>query len=128
MSDERAPSARGETGSVTAEAAVVLPIMAAFALSVVWMISLGIAYVEAVDAARDAAREIARGGDLAEATARARATAPEDARVSVDRAGGVADVEVVFTARAPGWLLVPLPPVDVRATASVEVEDDAETS
>jgi hypothetical protein len=116
---------RRECGSVTAEAALVLPIVAGFALTLVWMVSVGIGYITAVDAARDAAREIARGGDVAGATARARETAPADSRVDVHRDGVDAVVDVAFSTRAPGWLLVPLPSVEVRASSTVEVEDDA---
>ena len=61
---------------MTAEAAIVVPIMAAFALALVWLITLGIAQVRAVDAARDAAREMARGDDAAAAVSAARRTAP----------------------------------------------------
>ncbi|HEY7043310.1 MAG TPA: TadE family type IV pilus minor pilin [Nocardioidaceae bacterium] len=115
---------RSAHGSVTAEAAIVLPIMAAFALTLIWMISVGIAQIQAVDAARDAAREIARGGDVDAATARARVTAPADARVDIDRSAGEAVVTVSFTAKPPRWLFVPLPPVGISASSSVEVERD----
>ncbi|MFY9915952.1 MAG: TadE family type IV pilus minor pilin [Nocardioidaceae bacterium] len=112
-----------ERGSVTAEAALVLPLMAVFAISLIWLISIGIAHVQAVDAARDAARELARGGDAAAATARALETAPAGSRVEVGQEDGLAQVEVTFAARPPGWLLVPLPSVDVTATSAVAVED-----
>ncbi len=111
-----------DRGSVTAEAALVLPLMAAFALSLVWMISIGIAHVQAVDAARDAARELARGGDVASATARAFATAPAGSRIDVTQTDGLATVDVTFSARPPGWLLVPLPAVRMTTSSSVEVE------
>ncbi len=112
-----------ERGSVTAEAALVLPLMAAFAISLIWLISIGIAHVQAVDAARDAARELARGGDVAAATAHALETAPAGSRVEVGHEHGLAQVEVSFAATPPGWLLVPLPSIDVTATSVVAVED-----
>ncbi len=113
-----------ESGSVTAEAAIVLPLMAVFVLALVWMISLGITEVRAVDAARDAAREIARGGDDAAAVAAARDTVPESSTVRVDH--GTEDVAVVVTVRQqpPGWLLLPVPDVDVHASATVRTEAD----
>lgn len=120
-----APRRRDHHGSVTAEAAIVLPIMAAFALALVWLISLGIAQVRAVDAARDAAREVARGGDAAAAIVVAHRSAPADARVSVDRDGADWVVTVTFPARAPGWLMVPVPTADVHATAVVAAETPA---
>ena len=94
---------RDEQGSVTAEAAIVLPIMAVFALALVWLISLGIAEVRAVDAARDAAREIARGGDVAQATAAAHRTVPKSATVQVDRHADQVTVLVVVPRPPPGW-------------------------
>lgn len=113
---------RAERGSVTAEAAIVLPIMAAFALTLIWMISLGIAHVLVVDAARDAAREIARGGDIASAVSRAHETAHADAHVTVHTQDGLATVDVSYAVTPPGWLLVPMPVVDVEASSTVEVE------
>ena len=109
---------------MTAEAAIVLPIMAAFALALVWLITLGIAQVQAVDAARDAARARARGDDAAAAVDAARRTAPADARVSVDRQGDDWLVTVTFPAAPPGWLLVPAPSMDVHASAVVAAEGD----
>jgi hypothetical protein len=113
-----------EEGSVTAEAAIVVPIMAAFALALVWLITVGIAQVRAVDAARDAARELARGDDVAAATSAARRTAPADAHVFVDRRGDDVVVTVTFRAAPPGWLLVPAPSMDVHASAVVAAEMD----
>lgn len=109
---------------MTAEAAIVVPIMAAFALALVWLITVGIAQVRAVDAARDAARELARGDDAAAAVSAARRTAPADARVSVDRRGDDWLVTVTFPAAPPGWLLVPAPSMDVHASAVVAAEGD----
>ena len=114
---------RRERGSVTAEAALVLPVIAAFALALVWLVSVALAHVRAIDAARDAAREIARGGDVAAARAQARATTGRDVQLTVDRAGGDATVTVGFRSSAPSWLLVPLPDADVSASATVAVED-----
>ncbi len=113
-----------QQGSVTAEAALVLPLMAAFALSLVWMISIGIAHVRVVDAARDAARELARGGDVTTATAQALETAPAGSQVDVTRTQGLARVDVTFVARPPGWLLMPLPSLELRTSSAVEVEGD----
>ena len=115
-----------EHGSVTAEAALVLPLVAAFALALVWLISLGFAQVQAADAARDAAREIARGGDQGMATMAARRTAPDSASVALQREGDLVTVSVSFPSRPPSWLLVPVPSVDVHASATVAAEDSAQ--
>ncbi|MEP6665182.1 MAG: TadE family protein [Nocardioidaceae bacterium] len=118
-----APGVRPEQrGSVTAEAAIVLPIVAAFALTLVWMLSVGIAKVQVVDAARDGARAIARGEDDEQAIAQARETAGEGSQISVDRGNGSVTVTVSFVAGAPGWLLVPLPEMTVGSRSTVDVE------
>ncbi len=111
---------------VTAEAALVLPLVAVFCLVLVWLITVGVGQVMVVDAARDAARAVARGDDDAAATRAARRTAGLDAAVTVRRKGAMVSVTVSERVAAPGWLLVPLPGVTVRSTASIEGEDDAQ--
>jgi TadE-like protein len=114
-----------ERGTVTAEAALVLPIIALFAMALLWMLSIGIAKVETIDAARDAVRSIARGDSPDTAAATARRTAPAGASVSVAAgASGSVRVTVSVEAKAPGWLLVPLPSVAVESTATMPVEGD----
>lgn len=126
MSDSlpyRRPSRRSDDGSVTAEAAIVLPLIAAFALVLVWMIAVGIAQVQVVDAARDAARALARGDDEAAAVEAADRTAPDRATVSSSRTGDTVTVTVSSHQEAPSWLLVPLPDVTLDATATVQLEE-----
>lgn len=115
--------ARSQRGTVTAEAAIVLPLVAAFALALMWLVSVTIAEVRCVDAARDAARALARGDDTAAAAAAARRAAPKLARVEWSRDGTSVSVTVSWVAEPPGWLLVPFPGVPVRSTSSVEAED-----
>lgn len=113
----------GEHGFVTAEAAVVLPIVAAFALALVWMLSVGIAKVETVDAARDAARAIARGDDPQQAIAIALRTAPPNAHIDIEEVStGLITVTVTVEATPPGWLLAPLPAITVGSQATTIVE------
>ena len=119
----RSAGGSDERGSVTAEAAIVLPLMAAVALCLIWVITIGIAQIQVVDAARDAARAVARGESHAEATDAARATAPEGADVVVTTADGTATVTVSARRVAPGWLLVPLDGFTVRSTSVVRLED-----
>lgn len=109
---------------VTAEAAAVLPLVSVVALTLVWVVSVGITQVRVVDAARDAARAVARGADERSATAAARRTAGEDATVDIRRGRGLVSVTVSEPATAPGWLLVPLPVVTLSARSQVEDEDD----
>lgn len=119
---------RPDDGMVTAEAALVLPLVAAFALAVTWLTSIGIDQVRVVDAARDAARAVARGGDDLAAAQAARRTAGSDADVVIHHDAGLVTVTVTVTASPPSWLLVPMPAVDVKADSTVEAEVDGEPS
>jgi hypothetical protein len=113
----------GERGTVTAEAALVLPVIAAFVLALMWLLTIGIAKVQTVDAARDAARVFTRGDGTAAAVAAARQSAPRDAQVEVtSSSSGSVTVTVTLAMAAPSWLLVPLPGVTVGSTATTPLE------
>lgn len=115
--------ARDHLGMVTAEAALTMPLIAALALAMVWLVSVGITQVRVVDAARDAARAVARGvGDTA-AAAQARRTAGRSAEVAIHRHDGAAWVTVRERTEAPRWLIVPLPGVTLNATSAVSTEE-----
>lgn len=116
----------GERGMVTAEAALVLPMVAAFCLVLVWLVSVGVAQVQLVDAARDAARAIARGEDQDAAATAARRTAPAGSEVAFDTSAEVVTVRVSVQAAAPRWLLVPLPAIPLGSSSTVEVERDVD--
>jgi uncharacterized membrane protein len=118
------PRSRGQRGMVTAEAALVMPLIAAFCLVLVWMLTLGIAQVRAVDAARDAARALARGEDRASAVAAAERTAPDGASVGFAESGDTVTATVSAHVSPPNWLVVPLPTVDIESSSVVEVEPD----
>ena len=113
---------RNEAGMVTAETALVLPIVTAFVMTLVWLISVGISEVRLVDVARDAARAIARGDDEDSVEAYVAARGPRGAQIDVTRSGNDVTVDVAMVAEAPGWLLIPLPGIDLRATATTEAE------
>lgn len=100
-----------------------LPLLSLVAIVLVWAITVGIAQVRVVDAARDAARVVARGDDATAAAEAARRTAGKAADVDIERAAGVVSVSVTERVRPPGWLLIPLPAVSVRGHAVVEAED-----
>lgn len=121
------PGSVGEQGMVTAEAALVLPMVAAFCLVLVWLVSVGVAQVQVVDAARDAARAIARGEDQDVAATAARRTAPDGSHVEFDASAEVVTVRVSVQATAPRWLPVPLPAIPVGSSSTVEVEGDVHT-
>jgi hypothetical protein len=107
---------------VTAETAVVLPIIAAFALAVLWLVSLAVAEIRLVDSARDAARALALGVGESSVRSQILDRAPSGTRLDVVRKGSDVTVEVSLAADAPGWLLVPLPAVSLHAAATTEAE------
>jgi Flp pilus assembly protein TadG len=111
--------ARGcrERGYVTAETAVVLPVVAVVLAAALWAVSATTAQLRCVDAARDAARAAARGDDDASVLAIATAAAPAHAQVSVARTD--TDVVVIVRARvgAAGGVLAALPAPTAAATA-----------
>ena len=67
---------------MTAETAMALPLIAIFALSMAWLVTIGITEVRALDAARETARCSGplgrrRGGDLARTPRRTRRVADQ---------------------------------------------------
>jgi Flp pilus assembly protein TadG len=115
---------RDDRGAVTAEAALVLPLIAVFAMAMAWLVALGISAVRVQDAAREAARVVARGESAPTGRSYARRVAPSGSTVSIRSEGG--DVVVVVTAHvhAPGGLLAFIPGVAVHGR-SVAVSEDA---
>ncbi|MEV4225606.1 TadE family type IV pilus minor pilin [Streptomyces bobili] len=103
---------------MTAEAAVVLPVLVAFAMALVWGLLVMTAQIQCVDAARAGARAAARQEPADAVVEVARATAPRGARVTVTREGD--QVRVVVMAEAP--ILRGLP-FEVREEAVAAEED-----
>lgn len=124
----RVRGSRGQRGAVTAEAAVVLPVLVAVTLGLVWLIGVAVAQVRVVDAAREAARAAARGETDAVATAAGRAVAPRSAVIEIRRDGGVVRVDTTAEVEGPGGLFRFLPGVDVRSRAVARVEPEGEAS
>lgn len=89
-----------DRGTVTAEAAVVLPLLALFAMGLVWALLAAAAQVQCVDAARAGARSAARQDTGGETLDTVRGEAPEGAEVTVSREGDLVRVRV--SAEAPG--------------------------
>ncbi|MGW1025086.1 TadE family type IV pilus minor pilin [Streptomyces sp. NPDC002577] len=89
-----------DEGFATAEAAVVLPALVLFAMGLVWALLAASAQIQCVDAARAGARAAARQDPEGVAVAAAEQAAPDGARVTVRRDGGLVRVEV--TADSPG--------------------------
>ncbi len=114
---------RGQRGAVTAETALVLPLLVAVAATLCWVLAVGAAQVRTVDAAREAARALARGDDPAVAQDVARRVAPPGARVVVAVAGGEVTARVTAHLDGPGGLLGALPGARVSAEAVALAED-----
>ena len=89
-----------DSGFVTAETAVLLPVLVALMAVLVWGVLVGAAQIRCVDAAREGARAAARGDPPGQVLAAARAAAPQGAVVAVSEHG--ADVRVVVSARSNG--------------------------
>ncbi|MFF6790893.1 TadE family type IV pilus minor pilin [Streptomyces filamentosus] len=115
---ERARGPGSDRGSVTVEAAVVLPVLALFAMALLWALAASAAQIRCVDAARAGARAAARAESPDAVTAVARAAAPEGARVTVARHGELWRVTVEAAAPGPAGLGVTL-----RAGAAALAED-----
>jgi TadE-like protein len=113
---------RTAAGSVTAETAVLLPTLVLVAATLMWLVSVGVAQVQCVDAARDAARAMARDEPPDVAVDLARQAAPEGAQVHVDVVGNLVDVEVTYRATPPGALLDAVAALDLSATATTPAE------
>lgn len=111
------PGRLAEHGAVSAEAAVVVPLLVALALVLVWLVSLAVTQVRVVDAAREAARSAARGDSEATAVSAGSRVAPDGATIEISSSGDEVEARVSAEVRGPGGLLAFLPPVEVGSTA-----------
>ncbi|MEV4875374.1 TadE family type IV pilus minor pilin [Streptomyces cyaneofuscatus] len=107
-----------DCGAVTAEAAVVIPVLVAFAMALLWALAAASAQIRCVDAARAGARAAARSEPEAAVLAAARDAAPRGARVAVGKAGELWRVTVEAPTPGPAALTLTL-----RAEAAALAED-----
>ncbi|MFJ9905809.1 TadE family type IV pilus minor pilin [Streptomyces sp. NPDC101152] len=107
-----------DRGFVTAESAVVLPVLVMFTMALVWGLLVVAAQIECVDAARTGARAAARQDPADSVVEVAREAAPRGARVTVRREGG--QVHVVVVAKPPALHGLPF---EVREEAVASAED-----
>lgn len=112
---------RGDRGFVTAEAAMVLPVLVMFAMALVWGLLVVAAQIQCVDAARTGARAAARQDPYDAVIEVTREAAPPGARVTVQREGG--QVRVAVEARPP--VLQGLP-FELREEAVAALEERVE--
>ncbi|MER7778230.1 TadE family type IV pilus minor pilin [Streptomyces sp. NPDC096191] len=108
---------RSDGGFVTAETAVVLPVLVVFAMALVWGLLVVAAQIQCVDAARTGARAAARQDPDGAVVELAREAAPRGARVTVAREAGL--VRVVVVAEPPALHGLPFE-VREEAVASAE--------
>lgn len=112
----------GDAGYVTAETAVVLPVLVLFTAMLLWGLMAACAQIRCVDAARAGARAAARSEPREAVLASAGGAAPRGARVIVRREGDLVRVRV--TARVLGsGRLHGLLSVSVGADAAALAED-----
>jgi hypothetical protein len=107
---------------VTAEAAVVLPVLLALVLGSTWFVALAATKVRVVDAAREVARVAARGEDDGAAVASGQRVAPDGTRFRVSRRNEEVVVSATLRVEGPGGLFRFLPAVTVESEA-VTVEE-----
>ncbi|MCW5252193.1 TadE family type IV pilus minor pilin [Streptomyces sp. SHP 1-2] len=105
---------------MTAETAVVLPVLVMFALALVWGLLVMAAQIQCVDAARTGARAAARQDPADAVVEVAREAAPRGARITVHREAG--RVRVVVVAESPMLRVLPF---TVREEAVAAVEETA---
>ncbi|SEO42470.1 TadE family type IV pilus minor pilin [Actinacidiphila rubida] len=105
----------GDRGYVTAETAMIIPLLVTLTGLLIWGVMAAVAQVRCVDAARAGAREAARSEPSSEVLQAAREAAPAGAEVSVRRDGDM--VRVRITVPAPRF------PVTLTAEAAALAED-----
>ncbi|MEV5316863.1 TadE family type IV pilus minor pilin [Streptomyces sp. NPDC052687] len=110
--------AHRDDGFVTAESAVVLPVLVAVAMALVWGLLVMAAQIQCVDAARTGARAAARQDSADAVVAVAREAAPRGAKVTVAREGDRVRVVVAVAPPVLGDL-----PFEVREEAVASVEE-----
>jgi hypothetical protein len=113
---------RSERGAATAELAMVLPALVAITIGLVWLLSVGFAQVRTLDAAREAARALARGDPEASARAVGEQVAPPGSTLTIAEAGDRVTVTAAAGVKGPGGLFAFLPAVTVHAQAVALLE------
>lgn len=108
---------------MTAELALVLPVLVAVTIGLVWLLSVGAAQLRAVDAARETARSLARGDSVSDAVAVGQRVAPPGSTVTVSSGGGTVTARASGHVDGPGGLFAFLPGVRVEAEA-VAVDEE----
>jgi Flp pilus assembly protein TadG len=112
---------RDQRGAATAELALGIPLLVSLTVGLAWILAIGLAQVQMVDAARETARAGARGDSQEAALTRGRQVAP-GADVTVTMSDGEVVATASDTVAPPGGLLSFLPAVHVHAQAVTSAE------
>lgn len=107
---------------VTAEAAVVIPVLLLIAVVCGWMVAVGAAQVRMIDAAREGARLAGRGEAPAVIEAAIEQTGPRGATGRVSRGADTVTVHVQAQVTPGLPLLDLLPAVDLDSSATSVLE------
>lgn len=113
----------GDRGSVTAEAAMVLPVLLIVLAMALWVLAAVSAQLRCTDAAGVGARAAARGEARAAVVAAARSAAPSGASVQVEPGAQLVQVVVRVEIRPLGGALRALPAFQVSGRAVAARED-----
>jgi Flp pilus assembly protein TadG len=115
-------ASKTQRGAVTAELAMGLPLLVAVTLGLAWLLTVGLAQVRMIDAARETARAVARGDSTDSALGVGSRVAPPGAKITVT----VTDATVVVTASdhvdGPVGPFDFFPGIEVRASATALME------
>lgn len=113
---------RGDRGMVTAETAIVLPVVVVVALFLFWATTAASAHMRLVDASREAARMVARGDAEPKALAAAQRLAPRGTEFSVRTTQGHVRVDAQLDARLDAPLLRKVFSIRLRTSAITVAE------
>jgi Flp pilus assembly protein TadG len=112
-----------ERGAVTAEAALMLPLLVSVTLGLVWLLALAVSQVRVTDAAREVARAAARDESDAVAVAHGARVAPDGAAIAIERGDGTVTARVEAPVAGPGGIFGFLPGVTLEAVAVAAAEE-----
>lgn len=112
---------RGDRGAVTAEMALVLPVLIALLILGIWSIGLVVMNIRCTDAARDVARAVARGDSPEQAEAIGHRTVPTGT-ITITRDDSDIYVTVTTKPTHNPPLLTFITPTQLTARATLQAE------
>ncbi|WP_432944420.1 TadE family type IV pilus minor pilin [Kribbella sp. CA-253562] len=107
---------------MTAELALLFPVLMATIVAGVWAVGLVITNIRCIDAARDVARAVARGETEDTARTIGRRAAPKDATIDILTTNGEVQVTVKADRDLDWPLFAALPTIPLTAQATLQTE------